>query len=197
MPPNVHTTTFGLDSIRYYLEDWEKLCDGSNTHPLKPHLHHFVLVVGLLLRDIEEAYFNLEDPDDTVTLPNHIASTQLGLDFAVCIENVVKTVWQSMAPRKPPKPQSSTRSGQPKSPLPSTSRSGGNEPILPPTPTTKSHKHRKDTITRTPQSVGDKDPLPSKPVFGCPGCLGGRSGLVWRTAAEIDWTVNYQMNFYN
>lgn len=41
------------------------------------------------------------------------------------------------------------------------------------------------------------DPSASKPVFGCPGCVGGRTGLVWRTTGEIDWTVNYQLSFYN
>lgn len=51
---------------------------------------------GLLLRDINEAHFSLQDPDDVDVLPDHVLSTNLGLDFALPIENTINIVYQSV-----------------------------------------------------------------------------------------------------
>ena len=103
LPTSVHSSPFGKDAICYYMEDWLKAC----THKGRPlntkNLHHFLLTAGLLIRDINTAYFSLADPDDVEQLPEHVLSTQLGLDFSVQVEGVVAKVEhlfvQSSSPR--------------------------------------------------------------------------------------------------
>lgn len=63
-----------------------------------PHLEHFVLACGLLLRDISTAYFTLDDPDDTEPLyiPEYIAQTQCDLSYGTHIESVIKTAYEAL-----------------------------------------------------------------------------------------------------
>ena len=103
LPEDVHTSLFAKDAIGYYMEDWAKACTHNERPLAMKHLHHFILAAGLLMRDIDKAYFSLADPDDVDNLPRHVLSTQLGLDFLVQVEGVVAKVehlfMQSSSPR--------------------------------------------------------------------------------------------------
>lgn len=103
VPEVVHITSFGWDSVHIYLSDWVEICDGEDPLPGYPYLGHFLFLSGLVLRDIREVYFSLNDPDDAepAYLPQYIVSTQLGLPFVQRIETIVKSIWAQYSASPP------------------------------------------------------------------------------------------------
>ena len=104
LPESVHISPFAKDAICYYMEDWVQACTHGGRPLTQKHLHHFLLTAGLLIRDVNSAYFSLADPDDVDLLPEHVRSTQLGLDFAVQVEGVVAQVEQFFMQSSSPQP---------------------------------------------------------------------------------------------
>lgn len=92
----MHVTSLGRDNIDQYLSVWNSA--GDSVLSLMPHLEHFVLACGLLLRDISTAYFTLDDPDDTEPLyiPEYISQTQCDLQYGVHIESVIDAAYQAL-----------------------------------------------------------------------------------------------------
>ena len=97
VPEVVHITSFGWDTVYTYLKGWVEICEGDDPLPGHAYLGHLLFVSGLVLRDIRDAYFSLNDPDDDepAYLPQYIVSTQLGLPFAQLIESAIKSIWSS------------------------------------------------------------------------------------------------------
>ena len=164
VPEVVHITSFGWDSVHTYLKDWVEICEGEDPLPGYAYLGHFLFLSGLVLRDIREAYFSLNDPDDDEPgyLPQYIITTQLGLSFAQCIELFIKSIWAKYSASPSVRSLPTARNSTDKATTPKVPDEAIDPSLDITNPTTRhSEQERNDSGTRK-SSPPQKRPNPSQ-----------------------------------